>query len=493
LIAEQVTDSVLTTDLQYCITYANRSFQRIFGYSPEEILGMSPDILNAEPDTERIQKEIYDCVSQGKSWRGELLNRRKDGSTFPCEMTIMPLINARGETLAFAGIQRDVTERKKAEDKLLESEQKFRAIFDQTFEFIGLLNLDGTLLAANKPSLEFGGLEEQDVIGEPFWETPWWTHSPDIQDQLRQAIGEAAKGELARFEAWHPKPNGEISYVDVSIKPVKDDEGNVVLLIPEGRDITERKKAENELAMYRDHLEEVVAERTRELTETGKALQEAHRRLLVVREDERQKLAAELHDSVGQKLVAIRMFAESVASVCEGNEHLKAHAETLHEASRQCADTIREIRTICCGLYPLALESMGLGEALNHLGQSCDQTICFTMNCEQPLMEARHSREQEIALFRIAQEAVSNTLKHSQASNLSISLEKKGSTLDMAVCDDGIGFDTESVPRTTLGLYLMKERAEAIGGNCTVTSRNGETTVKVSVPVEFPESKEAGP
>lgn len=133
------------------------------------------------------------------------------------------------------------------ETRLRKSQRRFRAIFDQTFQFIGLMTPDGILLEANRAALAFYGLDEADVIGLPFWESPWWTHSTELQAMLREAIQKAAGGEFVRFEASHPTPDGELHYVDVSIKPVKDDVGNVTLLIPEGRDITDRKKAEEAL------------------------------------------------------------------------------------------------------------------------------------------------------------------------------------------------------------------------------------------------------
>lgn len=133
-------------------------------------------------------------------------------------------------------------------DKVIqENERKFHAIFDKTYQFLGLLSIDGSLLEANKTALRFCGVEEADVIGKPFWEAPWWTHSPELQEKVRQAVQQAAKGEFIRFEATHPDADGDLHYVDFSLKPVTDEEGKVVLLIPEGRDISERKRAEEEL------------------------------------------------------------------------------------------------------------------------------------------------------------------------------------------------------------------------------------------------------
>ena len=132
---------------------------------------------------------------------------------------------------------------KKIVEALQDSEQKFRAVFHAQFQFIGLMSPDGVLLEANQAALEAAGLPEDTVIGKPFWETAWWSHDPIQQQRLRDAVHHAAAGHRDRFEASHPRADGGIMWVDFSLTPYFQD-GRVVLLIPEGRDITERKQAE---------------------------------------------------------------------------------------------------------------------------------------------------------------------------------------------------------------------------------------------------------
>jgi sigma-B regulation protein RsbU (phosphoserine phosphatase) len=110
---------------------------------------------------------------------------------------------------------------------------------------MGLLKPDGTVIKINPTAYGVIKGKESGVIGKLFWETPWWSHSPEQQERLRQAVKAAAQGEFVRFEATHPASDGKLVYVDFSLKPVKDEKGNVVLLVPEGRDITERKLAED--------------------------------------------------------------------------------------------------------------------------------------------------------------------------------------------------------------------------------------------------------
>ena len=143
--------------------------------------------------------------------------------------------------------------RKRAEDSpqsehLCELESKYRAILDQTFEFIGLMTPDGTIIEANRAALKFAGIEEAEVLGKLFWETPWWTHSSEMQERLREAVKAAAAGEFVRFEATHTAASdGTLHYIDFSLKPVENEQGEIIFLVPEGRDITALKRAEEAL------------------------------------------------------------------------------------------------------------------------------------------------------------------------------------------------------------------------------------------------------
>ncbi|WP_375503210.1 PAS domain-containing protein [uncultured Nostoc sp.] len=131
---------------------------------------------------------------------------------------------------------------------LQESDRRFQAIFNNTFQFTGLLTPDGILLEANQTALSFGGLKLEDVINRPFWEAHWWTISPQIQEKLKQAIARAAQGEFVRYEVDVLGANNRVATIDFSLRPLQNEMGQVVLLIPEGRDITERKATE--LALY---------------------------------------------------------------------------------------------------------------------------------------------------------------------------------------------------------------------------------------------------
>ena len=135
-----------------------------------------------------------------------------------------------------------VVERGRVQVGLRQSERRFRAIFDQSYQFIGLMEPDGTLIEANQTAVQFAGLTLEDVVGKPFWETYWWQISPATQEQLKAAIVRAAAGELVHYDVEVQGAGGRVVTIDFSIKPSRDMNGQVVLLIPEGRDITDLRR-----------------------------------------------------------------------------------------------------------------------------------------------------------------------------------------------------------------------------------------------------------
>lgn len=177
-----------------------------------------------------------------------------DGKPLYEEARIVPLEG--DEALVMV---RDVSDRVTAEKALRESQQRFQAIFDQMYQFIGLLTPEGTLLEANQTALSFGGFVREDVVGCPFWETGWWNFCSATQAQLKQAIAAAGRGEFVRYEVAVQGANQQMITIDFSLRPVLDDQGQVLLLIPEGRDITQRKHMEEELQRTKVFLEQTSA------------------------------------------------------------------------------------------------------------------------------------------------------------------------------------------------------------------------------------------
>ncbi|MCT7993736.1 PAS domain S-box protein [Laspinema olomoucense] len=150
-------------------------------------------------------------------------------------------------------------QRLQSEQALQQSEQRFRAIFNSMFQFIGLLNPDGSVLELNQTALDFTGLEQAQVVGKPFWEMPWWNRSEALQQQLIEAISQASQGEFIRYQVEATGVQGITLTLDFSLKPVLDEQGRVILLIPEGRDISDRVSAQVQLQQTTERLKYLLS------------------------------------------------------------------------------------------------------------------------------------------------------------------------------------------------------------------------------------------
>jgi signal transduction histidine kinase len=258
----------------------------------------------------------------------------------------------------------------------------------------------------------------------------------------------------------------------------------------------ERRRSEEELERYRDHLEELVGQRTTALAGTNEALERqiaeriraeaalesAHRRLSTDRERQRRLLATELHDAVGQELVGLKLTLEHLLATVRNTLQPPA-VKILSDAVDKCVQLIREVRGVCHGLYPPMLESFGIVTALRQLAEGATTPAQITLDCQEELETVRFASEVEIALYRIAQEAVHNALRHSRAKSIHIGFRRDGGSLFLSIADDGVGFDPAQSVGKGLGFISMKERARAVGGSFEAASRPGETRIEVRVPL----------
>jgi PAS domain S-box-containing protein len=239
------------------IEYINKKFVDVFGYTREEIPTIRDWGLKAFTLLEdRRESAAFwnEGLSKKQGADGSsccLPVQCKDGSLRQIIFRQVEMVDKKRFLIC-----EDITERKRAEEALRASERKFRAIFDQTFQFIGLLDTSGAVLEINRTALDYIRAGEADILGKFFWETPWWSHSSSEQEKLRGAIASAAAGGFARFETTNISSDGTLVNLDVSIKPVRDEGGRVIMLLPEGRDITERKKAEQERAQLISAIEQ---------------------------------------------------------------------------------------------------------------------------------------------------------------------------------------------------------------------------------------------
>lgn len=399
-------------------------------------------------------------------------------------------------------------QRKRAEQALVESERRFHAIFNQTYEFVGLLRPDGMLLEANETALEFIGRDLSDVMGRPFWETPWWDVSPDVRDRLRNAVAEAAKGNFVRYETEHRRGDGSVATFDFSLKPVRNEAGQVVLLIPEGRNITERKRMEKELRRARDELEIRVQERTQELAKTNEALRAeiAERQRLQEQLIENSRLAAigttaaKIAHEIGNPLNAMSLTAQILERrlARQGghlDEAVQASLRSLRAEIRRLSRLLEDLRALSrreqYNFQPTSLAVIA-GEVFtmekeNYADRGIRVEQVFPPDL--PLIRADRDKLKQ-ALWNLCKNAVEAM---PQGGTLTLNAYGSGADVVLEIGDTGVGippgvdifelFTTTKSSGSGLGLVVVRQVTSAHGGTITYTSEPGKgTTFRMTLP-----------
>jgi len=261
----------------------------------------------------------------------------------------------------------------------------------------------------------------------------------------------------------HSLANGERRFLEVSASPLWGADGTFQGIIESVRDITERVQAEEALQQYTERLRALAAQ------------------IAEVAEAERQRLARELHDQVGQNLTALGINLNIVRAQMPDEAGALVRSR-LDDSLSLVEQTTERIRDVMADLRPPVLDDYGLVAALHWYGEQFARRtgIAIAVEGEEPV--PRLATRVENALFRIAQEALTNVAKHAQATHVTVTVEVDGGTLRLVVADDGIGFDPSTTLRTSAahlaepdggrgwGLLTMTERAEAVGGRCRIES-----------------------
>ncbi|AUX33279.1 MULTISPECIES: PAS domain S-box protein [Sorangium] len=240
----------------------NPSFASIVGYDRSELLTMHIGQIDPQPPHEAAA--IMDEIRAKGALRFITRHLHKDGRLIDVEVS-SHLVRS-GDEQFFSAFSRPLTEQLRREQALRESEQKFRAIFDETSMFISLLTPRGELLESNRTMADFTGARPEQGRGEPLWRAPFWGGAPGVEERLKACVEEAASGARASCELEIHGTGGRVAALDLKMKPIVDASGEIVLLIAEGYDVTELRRAEVERAALQEQMIHAQEATIRELS-----------------------------------------------------------------------------------------------------------------------------------------------------------------------------------------------------------------------------------
>jgi len=377
----------------------------------------------------------------------------KDRRRVPVEVSSR-LIYENGVPVGVQGTARDITERQLAE----EARAQLALIVESSHDAIIGKTLDGTIVSWNSGAAKIYGYLAEEVIGR----SVNLLIPPERRDELPRIMEILRRGEsIKNYETTRRTKGGNVIDVSLTISPIRDSLQNLVGAATIARDITSSKQAE-------------------------KGLKTFSRRLIEAQEAERQSIARELHDEIGQVLTAVRINLQSIqrsGAADQSNPRFDESIAVVDEA-------LGRVRDLSIELRPSLLDDLGLSAALRwYVDRYAQRTGIIAEVLNDFEEDSRLPRELETACFRIAQEALTNVARHAQAGSVSVQLERSWDRMLLTVMDDGVGFDLDSMRKnalaaSALGLRGMEERALAVGGHIEIDSGSGRgTRVRASFPL----------
>jgi len=357
-------------------------------------------------------------------------------------------------------------QRRQAEERVRESEERFRTLFQTAGSFIGVVTPGGRLLEINQEAEKVTGWQRQEILGRDFLEV---LIPEDYQQAVKTDLAKVLAGNETRgFETPLKLRDGGQRLFLWNVNRLLGKEGEVQGVIAVGQDITARKRAEEELRESEQKLRLLASQ------------------ILTAQEEERKRLSRELHDELGQSLTVLKLSLRSA------NRHLLEPPEVKEELGNLALyldETIEKVRRLSRALSPAILEDLGLAPALKYLVNEFSKH--YEINHDFDLEDLDHlfPKEAQIIIFRIFQESLTNIAKHAQAGKVQLAIRKSDSEVFLEVEDDGQGFEATQVLShyslgKGLGLGALNERAKMLGGALEINSQKGRgTRITCAIPV----------
>lgn len=440
----------------------NRAWERIFGWTLKEVEEGNIDIFAEAMTGPRETEWVREFVSAAGGRLADFKIKSKDGRTVDLLGAVVGLSDGTR-----IGIAQDITDRKRVEAELRESEARFRAVFEGAGIGISMGDMEGRLFATNPALQEMLGYSASELSGVSFTDV---THPDDVQPDWKMFQELAAgKRDSYKLEKRYYRKDGELIYARLTVTSTARDAGKPEFIIGMAENVTESKLAEEQLRRTNEELRALSA------------------RLHSVREEESARIAREIHDELGASLSSLKWGLEEIGedvSESAGTPPLAALREKVAGMITQTDSAVDTVRRIASELRPTALEEFGLAEALCWHSQQFQARTGIEVFCDWPPQSAGLGRERATAVFRICQEALTNVMRHAEATRVDVKMSDEAGHFVLTVSDNGRGI-TEAEKRAShsLGLLGMRERAHLLGGEITIEGTEGRgTVVTVRVP-----------
>jgi PAS domain S-box-containing protein len=490
-IVESSEDAIVSKTLDGVIQSWNAGAERLFGYTQQEAIGQHITLI-IPPERQDEERTILDRLCR-REWveHFETVRVAKNGRRLDVSLTVSPICNDAGRVIGASKIARDITERKRGENALRESEAryreaaieaalnaeanaKFRAFFEQGTNFAGVLALDGTVVEANRLCLDACGFVSEEVLGKPFWECGWWNRSPALMDMVRAASLQAAGGRLFRTESSYFIADGTERVVDLILAPVTDEVGHILFVAATGTDVTERRAMEDALRQQGRRKDEFLAMLAHELRNPLAAIRTAvHILVLKGPLQPELKWGCEVIERQAKHLTRLIEDLLDVSRISTGKIQLRLVPADFRQVVSRAAESVWPLMT-----------------AKQH-----ELTIDLPPRPLSVLADPAR-------LEQVVSNLLTNAAKYTDnQGTITLTTAQEGSTIALRLRDNGIGISPEMLPHIFdlytqvdgnlarslgglgIGLTLVKMLVELHGGSVSAASegpgKGSEFTIRL--------------
>jgi len=455
-IVETIYEGIWLLDSSFHTSFVNRQMASILGYEPKEMLGRDVLDFYFPEDVER-KRHMLARRQEGLGERFDERLRRKDGGEVWVRMVANPVYTDSGDFDGEMAIVTDITEQRFADEARRESEQRFQLVANSAPVMIWMSDTDKLYNFFNKSWLEFTGRCVEQELG------CGWTSGVHPED-LEQCLGiyrEAFDAQEAfEMEYRLRRFDGEYRWIADYGVPRFGPNGSFSGYIGSCIDITERKLSE---------------ERLRDMSG----------RLIAAHEEERTRIARELHDDFSQRLTLLSIGLEQCSQ--ELPRSSSAVRRQLESLTKLTSELATDIHNMSHRLHSSALNSLGLVPAISGFCKEFSKQHNLRIKFVHDRIPGEMPRDLTLCLFRVAQEALRNVLKHSGAQDAEVELTGHGDRIDLSVSDTGVGISAEAVGGARgLGLISMRERLRLVGGQLVIESQQSRSGTRVLARVPMP-------
>jgi two-component system, NarL family, sensor histidine kinase UhpB len=462
-------EAIVMVDEAQTIVAMNPAAEQLLACEPAQTLGTS--LERFVPPRWREQHAVMvrgfaashtarHLMRQGR--RVDLL--RADGSTVPVEIALsrIDMVDQGRQRTLFAAMLRDTSDAHVLEEQLAAIERRMRAVFELSPSAIWICE-DDVLTYANRAAARLFGMDSIDgLIGRHVWSLlDEDSHAPLRQEIERtlagQTVGAIVGGRLTRGD-------GQRREIEIALAALPDHGRRTVQMVVS--DVTERRREASALERSRRDLRELSAS------------------VVEAREEERRRIARELHDELGQRLTALKIDLATLAAQAP----LAADDARVAAMQAMLDDTLASVRRIASDLRPLMLDDLGLNAAIEWLARDASRRIGIPVHTRLPLVEPALDPRLATAIYRMVQEALTNVARHARARSVEVILQTQNTQIVLTVADDGIGLSDQALQRAgSFGLMGLRERAHILGGTIAIGARpGGGTRLTVRLPPQPP-------